>query len=99
MTSTVHTTCRAKLLRIIVNVLLEPGFLPFLGRNLKYWNDGRYMPLRKWVRSNGLSSLVLMAGARALAGNVSDNLGLVASSVRCNGAHNRQRGSGRAETQ
>jgi hypothetical protein len=64
---------------------LEPVFLLFLRlrfRNLKYWNSGRYLLLRKPVRSNDYSNLVLIAGARALAGNVSGNLSLMAFGVR-----------------
>ena len=84
-------TCIAKLLRIIINVFLEPVFLPFLslrGRNLKGWNNDLYL-LRKRVRSNDPSSnLALIANARALVGNVSGNLSLVIFGVRRGGAHN-----------
>lgn len=74
----------AKLLRIIPNVSLEPVLLPFLRFwNLKCWNNSLYMPqLRTRVRIDDPRNLVLKAGARdrprALAGNVSSNLSLVA---------------------
>jgi N-acyl-L-homoserine lactone synthetase len=90
-------TCTARLLPIVINVFLEPVFPPFLSRrfrSLNYWNIGRYMLLRKRVRSNDPSNLVQIAGARAWAGNVSGNLSPVAFGVRRDGAHDLQwRGS------
>ena len=72
-------------------------FLSLRCETLKYWNNGRYMLLRKWIRRDP-SNLVLIAGARALAGNVPGNLSLVAFGERGDGAHNLWRRGGHTET-